>query len=231
MYKDVFMAQNPKDKNTTTHTHRLSTENILSHVQSDVQILPFKADQDKELQITQHFKAIMEILGLDLADPSLMKTPARVAKMYVREIFQGLNPDYFPQITVMDNTMGYDQMILVKKIHIITFCEHHFIPICGQAHIAYIPQKYIIGLSKINRMAQFFAKRPQVQERLTKQIADALCYILQAQDVAVSIDAQHHCVTARGVEDIDSTTNTSDLRGAFKNDPKTRMEFMQQSQT
>ena len=227
------MTQNHNDKDPLNHNQNPSSiENILSRMPSDVNIHPLKNEdlEQKEVQIAKHFKAIMEVLGLNLTDQNLAKTPKRVAKMYVREIFQGLNAMHFPQITVIKNTMGYDQMILVKKINIVTFCEHHFVTVNGKAHIAYIPKEYIIGLSKINRIAQFFAKRPQMQERLTKQIADTLCSILKTDHVAVSIDAKHHCVTARGVEDTDSTAHTCDLRGDFRNDPKTRMEFMQHCQ-
>ncbi len=183
-------------------------------------------DLQKIEKITGHFKSIMEILGMDLSNDSLEKSPARVAKMYVNEIFAGLKTENFPRITVIENDMKYDQMIVIKDVGIISFCEHHFVTIHGRANIAYIPNKRVIGLSKINRIAKYFSQRPQVQERLTKQIADCLSYVLDTKDVAVMIDAKHYCVISRGVEDVNSTTLTCDLRGAFKDDDKTRQEFM-----
>lgn len=219
------------NKNNTSYDQKqLSTEDILSHVRAAYIKTSTLSDIEKEAQIAKHFKSIMEILGLDLKDSSLARSPQRVAKMYVREIFQGLNLNHFPQITVIKNNMKYDQMIVCKNVNIMTFCEHHFITIHGRANIAYIPRKYIIGLSKINRIAHFFSKRPQVQERLTKQITDTLCYILDTPHVAVSIDAKHYCVIARGIEDADSITNTCDLRGDFRDDSKTRIEYMQHCQ-
>jgi GTP cyclohydrolase I len=183
------------------------------------------ADQKIE-KITHHFKAIMETIGLDLTNDSLEKSPYRVAKMYINEIFSGLDKKNFPSLSVIENEMQYDQMIVVKDVSVISFCEHHFVTIEGKANIAYIPNKRVIGLSKINRIVKFFARRPQVQERLTKQIADCLSYVLDTPHVAVLIDAKHYCVISRGVEDANSTTLTCDLRGDFKTDEKTRTEFM-----
>ncbi len=208
-------------------SRQLSTEDILAHVRLSGLKSNTLSDSQREAQIAQHFEGIMKTLGLDLQDQDLAKSPQRVAKMYVHEIFQGLRTDCFPQITVTPNKTHYDQMIVVKNVNIMTFCQHHFITIHGKAHIAYIPQKYIIGLSKINRIANFFARRPQIQEQLTQQIADALCFILDTQHIAVSITAQHYCVMARGIKDMDSVTKTCDLRGDFKDNPKTRMEYMQ----
>ena len=220
----------PEKNNTSCDQKQLSTKDILSHVRSAYVKANTLSDLEKEAKIAKHLKSIMEVLGLDTRDNSLMKSPQRIAKMYVREIFQGLNLNHFPQITVVKNNMEYDQMIVCKNVNIMTFCEHHFITIHGKANIAYIPRTYIIGLSKINRIAHFFSKRPQVQERLTKQIADTLCYILDTPHVAVSIDAKHYCVIARGIEDTDSVTNTCDLRGDFRDDLKTRVEYMQHCQ-
>lgn len=183
-------------------------------------------DDEKIKQITQHFRSIMRVLGLDLTNDSLQKSPERVAKMYVKEIFSGLKPENFPKITVIENQMQYDQMIVIKDISVITFCEHHFVTIEGKANVAYVPNKRVIGLSKINRIVKYFSRRPQVQERLTKQIADSLSYVLDTEHVAVIIDAKHYCVISRGVEDVNSSTLTCDLRGDFKNDEKTRQEFM-----
>ncbi len=201
-------------------------KDILSRVRPTPMIETHMPDDEKVRQITEKFTEIMTILGLDLENDSLRKTPQRVAKMYVHELFQGMDKRNFPKITVIENDMNYDQMIVVKDVSIISTCEHHFITIHGLAHIAYIPNRRVIGLSKINRIARYFSKRPQVQERLTKQIADALSYVLDTPNVAVYIDAKHYCVISRGVEDIDSTTATCDLRGAFKEDMKTRAEFM-----
>ncbi|OYZ15217.1 MAG: GTP cyclohydrolase I FolE [Bdellovibrio sp. 28-41-41] len=201
---------------------------ILSHV------LPSPHQEDSEFsseekveKIKDHFTEIMKILGLDLTDDSLKDTPKRVAKMYVNEIFKGLNTANFPKITTIENKMQYDQMIAVKNIDLFSYCEHHFQTIQGNATIAYIPSKKVIGLSKINRIVDFFSRRPQVQERLTKQIADCLEYVLETPNVAVFINAKHFCVIARGIEDANSTTITTDLRGDFKTRAETRKEFLQ----
>lgn len=189
------------------------------------------SDADKIEKITGHFQAIMETLGMDLSNDSLQKSPHRVAKMYVNEIFAGLKTENFPRISVIENEMQYDQMIVIKDVNVISFCEHHFVTIQGKANIAYIPNKRVIGLSKINRIAKYFSQRPQVQERLTKQIADCLAYVLDTPNVAVMIDAKHYCVISRGVEDVNSTTLTCDLRGEFRDDEKTRQEFMMHTKT
>jgi GTP cyclohydrolase I len=199
---------------------------MLAHVRHSPHSDNGRSDEQKVAEITEKFRDIMEILGLDLANDSLQNTPARVAKMYVHELFRGLKEEAFPKITVIENEMLYDQMVMVKAINIISLCEHHFVTIHGSAHIAYIPSQGVIGLSKINRIADYFSRRPQVQERLTKQIADALCYILQTEDVAVYIQAKHYCVISRGVEDANSETITTDLRGAFKANAITRSEFL-----
>lgn len=203
-------------------------KDILKHVRPH----PYKgnelSDDQKIEQIADKFKDIMDILGLDIENDSLQNTPRRVAKMYVQELFRGLREDHFPKITVIENEMLYDQMVLVKDIGIISLCEHHFVTIHGRAHIAYIPSHGVIGLSKINRIAEYFARRPQVQERLTKQIADCLSHVLKTEDVAVYIQAKHYCVISRGVEDANSETITTDLRGAFKHNSDTRKEFLNQ---
>lgn len=184
------------------------------------------SDEEKIARIAEHFREIMEILGLDLENDSLRDTPKRVARMYVRETFRGLSREHFPKITVVANEMQYDQMVVVRDVNIMSMCEHHFVTIHGRAHIAYIPKHRVIGLSKINRIAQYFSRRPQVQERLTKQIADCLEYVLGTDDVAVYLNAKHFCVISRGIEDVNSSTVTSDLRGAFKSHPETRAEFL-----
>ncbi len=200
---------------------------ILSHVRPSPLAPNALSDDQKMAKIAEKFQEIMEVLGLDLANDSLRETPKRVAKMYVKELFKGLSEEAFPKITVIENDMKYDQMVLVRDINVISLCEHHFVTIHGKAHIAYIPKAGVIGLSKINRIADYFSRRPQVQERLTTQIADCLSHVLQTQDVAVYIQAKHYCVISRGVEDINSETITSDLRGVFKTNQATRKEFLE----
>ena len=182
---------------------------------------------DKIYIIEEHFKAIMETLGLDLSDDSLIETPKRVAKMYVNEIFWGLDYDAFPKCTAVNNKMKYNEMVVERSINVQSNCEHHFVVIDGLATVAYVPKDKVLGLSKINRIVEYFSKRPQIQERLTEQIFHALCFILETDDVAVMIDAQHYCVKSRGVEDTGSSTVTSKLGGGFKSDPAARAEFYQ----
>lgn len=172
-------------------------------------------DEEKIEIIKHHFTQIMHTLGLDLTDDSLKGTPHRVAKMYVKEIFNGLNPANKPKIALFENKYQYNEMLIEKNITLYSNCEHHFVPIVGVAHVGYISNGYVIGLSKINRIVQYFAKRPQVQERLTVQIANELKNILKTDDVAVVIDAQHLCVSSRGVEDRTSATITSHFAGKF----------------
>lgn len=176
--------------------------------------------------LTTKFRDILETLGLDLTNDSLRDSPQRIAKMYVNEIFRGLDTNNFPKITVVENDMNYDQMIVVRDVKVISTCEHHFVTIDGKATIAYIPTGKVIGLSKLNRIADFFSRRPQVQERLTKQIVDCLVHVLETENVAVHINAKHYCVISRGIEDTGSSTATCDLRGEFRTDPRTRAEFL-----
>jgi len=176
--------------------------------------------------IEKHFTNVMETLGLDLTDDSLIETPKRVAKMYVNEIFWGLDYEAFPKCTTVDNKMNYDEMVIERNINVQSNCEHHFVVIDGVATVAYIPNKKVLGLSKINRVVEYFAKRPQIQERLTEQIYYALQYILDTDNIAVVVDAQHYCVKSRGVEDVGSSTVTSKLGGGFKEDQSLRNEFM-----
>ena len=183
------------------------------------------ADDQKMELIEGHFREIMNILGLDLNDDSLSGTPHRVAKMYVKEIFSGLNPDNKPRVALFDNKYQYNQMLVEKDITLYSFCEHHFVPIIGRAHVAYISNGKVVGLSKINRIVQYFAKRPQVQERLTKQIAEELKALLQTEDVAVIIEAEHLCVAARGVQDVNSKTVTVEYCGKFE-EQSVREEFL-----
>lgn len=175
--------------------------------------------------ISEHFAEIMRIMGLNLEDDSLKGTPRRVAKMYINEIFSGLDPKNKPNITLFDNNYHYDEMLVEKNIKVHSFCEHHFVPIIGKAHVAYISNGKVIGLSKINRIVDFFARRPQVQERLTVQIAEELKKVLKTEDVALVIEADHMCVTLRGIKDEESSTYTSSFHGRFKED-KYRREFL-----
>ena len=182
--------------------------------------------KDKIAEIEKHFDFIMNVLGLDLEDDSLRETPKRVAKMFVNEIFWGMDLEAFPKCTTVDNKMKYDEMVIERNINVQSNCEHHFVVIDGKATVAYIPKQKVLGLSKINRIVEYFSKRPQIQERLTEQIYHALQYILETDDIAVLIDAQHYCVKSRGVEDVGSSTITSKLGGEFKTDLAVRAEFM-----
>ena len=182
--------------------------------------------EEKRQRISALMSQMMETLGLDLRDDSLYKTPARVGKMFVDELFCGLDYRNFPDITVIENKMQVDEMIKVKDISFTSTCEHHFMVIDGVAKVAYMPSNKIIGLSKINRIVRFFGRRPQVQERLTQQILVALQTILETKNVAVTITATHYCVKARGVQDPTSSTTTTALGGHFKTNPSSRHEFL-----
>jgi len=182
-------------------------------------------DAEKIHTIEKHFRSIMEIMGLDLNDDSLKGTPKRVAKMYIKEIFSGLNPANKPNVALFENKYKYNEMLVEKNISFYSNCEHHFVPIIGKAHVAYISNGKVIGLSKLNRLVQFYAKRPQVQERLTMQIGTDLQKVLGTEDVAIVIDAKHLCVASRGVEDDTSSTITAFYGGKFKEE-KTKNEFL-----
>ena len=183
------------------------------------------SDEEKIEQIEEKFRDIMNIMGLDLTDDSLQGTPHRVAKMYIKEIFSGLNPANKPAVKLFENKYQYTEMLVERNITFYSNCEHHFVPIIGKAHVAYISGGKVIGLSKLNRIVQYFAKRPQVQERLTIQIAEELKRVMETEDVAVLIDAVHLCVSSRGVQDFNSATVTSSYSGAFNNEA-TRNEFL-----
>ncbi|MDI9858391.1 MULTISPECIES: GTP cyclohydrolase I FolE [Flectobacillus] len=183
------------------------------------------SDDEKIAQIEYHFRQIMETLGLDLTDDSLKGTPKRVAKMYVKEIFSGLDPKNKPSIALFENKYQYNEMLVEKNISFYSNCEHHFVPIFGKAHVAYIAEGKVVGLSKLNRIVQHYAKRPQVQERLTVQIAKDLQEILGTENVAVMIDAKHLCVASRGVKDDTSSTVTSYYGGKFQEE-SVRQEFL-----
>ncbi len=182
--------------------------------------------EEQKADIEKHMRAVMMTLGLDLNDDSLTQTPHRIAKMYVDEVFSGLDYRNFPKITVIENKMKVDEMVKVSNITMLSTCEHHFVTIDGYAKVAYLPRQKIIGLSKINRIVQFFAKRPQVQERLTQQILVALQTLLETKDVAVTITATHYCVKSRGVSDATSETTTTALGGYFKFNQASRHEFL-----
>ena len=182
--------------------------------------------KEKIDKIQNNFHEIAETLGLDLKDDSLIDTPKRVAKMYVNEIFWGLDYAAFPKVTVVDNKMQYNEMVVEKGISVQSYCEHHFVNIDGLATVAYIPNNKVLGLSKMNRVVEYFSRRPQIQERLTEQIYHALCFILETENVALTIDAKHFCVKSRGVEDTECSTVTSRLGGNFKAHPEVRAEFL-----
>ncbi|ASJ98177.1 MULTISPECIES: GTP cyclohydrolase I FolE [Shewanella] len=184
------------------------------------------SSEARKEKIEHHMREILTLMSLDLRDDSLIETPKRIAKMYVDEIFSGLDYANFPKITVIENKMGFDEMVKVNDISLTSTCEHHLVTIDGVATVAYLPRKNIIGLSKINRIVRFFAQRPQVQERLTQQVLVALQTLLETKDVAVKMDAVHYCVKSRGVMDSTSTTTTTALGGIFKSNPATRAEFL-----
>jgi GTP cyclohydrolase IA len=185
------------------------------------------SDEAKMAGIAEHFHAIMELLGLDLTDDSLRGTPHRVAKMYVQELFRGLDPRNRPPVKMFGNEYRYAQMLVERNITLFSCCEHHFVPIIGKAHVAYVPGATVVGLSKLNRVVQHYARRPQVQERLTRQIAEELKHVLETDDVAVLIEADHLCVMSRGVNDTGSSTITAEYSGIFR-DPAgpMRQEFL-----
>lgn len=182
-------------------------------------------DEEKIAVISEHFREIMHALGLDLTDDSLKGTPDRVAKMYVKEIFHGLDPKNKPVVRRFENKYQYNRMLIERDITVYSSCEHHFVPIIGKAHVAYIPNEHVIGLSKLNRIVQYYARRPQVQERMTMQIANELKAALQTESVAVLIEANHLCVMSRGVNDTSSSTITAEYGGLFQEE-QYRSEFL-----
>jgi GTP cyclohydrolase I len=220
------MLNTRANDNKALSVHEMGDEHIGTGMETPMKKDAFRlSDAEKMEKIEHHFREIMETLGLDLNDDSLKGTPKRVAKMYIQEIFSGLNPDNKPKIALFQNKYQYRQMLVEKDITFHSNCEHHFVPIIGKAHVAYISNGKVIGLSKLNRVVQYFSKRPQVQERLTMQIGRELQSILQTQDVAVLIDARHLCVSSRGVQDISSATVTSFYGGKFEEET-TRAEFL-----
>jgi len=228
--KETLLTTQPKEEKislTELLIEEMGDQHKASSVETPLRADAFeKTDEEKIAAIEPHFRAIMETLGMDLRDDSLRGTPLRVAKMYVKELFQGLNPANMPSMTLFENKFQYNEMLVEKNINFYTNCEHHFVPFFGKAHVAYISSGKVIGLSKLNRLVEYFSKRPQVQERLTMQVGKALQTVLQTQDVAVMMDAKHLCVSSRGVKDDSSNTITTFSGGKFQEE-KTRMEFLQ----
>ena len=201
--------------------HEIGDDHLYTGIETPMKAGAFLlSDEEKKDKISLLFAEIMDVLGLDLTDDSLKGTPSRVAKMYVDEIFSGLNPVNKPKIALFDNKYKYNQMLVEKNITFYSNCEHHFVPIYGKVHIAYVSSGKVIGLSKLNRIVQYFAQRPQVQERLTNQIARDLVDILGTEDVAVIVDAKHLCVSSRGIKDESSATITCYYGGIFNNNEK-----------
>lgn len=216
------MTKNPNAKNLNLvqfSIEEIGDNHMFTTIETPLKEDAFlMSDEEKMKKISFHFKEIMEVLGLDLTDDSLKGTPDRVAKMYVEEIFSGLKPENKPKVALFENKYQYNQMLVEKDITFYSNCEHHFVPIYGKVHVAYISNGTVIGLSKINRIVQYFAKRPQVQERLTMQIANELKLILNTEDVAVIIDAKHLCVSSRGIQDDTSATVTNYFGGKFEDE-------------
>ena len=201
--------------------HEIGDDHLFTGLETPMKKDAFKlTDEEKKSKISILFEEIMDVMGLDLNDDSLKGTPDRVAKMYIDEIFSGLNPNNKPKVALFDNKYQYNQMLVEKEITFYSNCEHDFVPIIGKAHIAYISSGKVIGLSKLNRIVQYYAKRPQVQERLTNQIAEELKFILGTQNVAVIIDAKHLCVSSRGIQDDTSATVTAFYGGTFNTSAK-----------
>jgi len=223
---NIHLNEDNKLVLTENMIDEMGDNHILTSVDTPLRADAFELSDEKKIaKIETHFRAIMETLGLDLADDSLNGTPKRVAKMYVKEIFQGLNPENMPRVALFENKYKYNEMLVEKNISFYSNCEHHFVPIIGKAHVAYISNGKVIGLSKLNRLVDYFAKRPQVQERLTMQIGKKLQEVLETEDVAIVIDAKHLCVSSRGVKDDTSTTITAFYGGAFT-DEKKKSEFL-----
>lgn len=224
--KETLLNSAGIDLNQTIE--ELGDEHISSSHDTPLREDAFEMDDDLKMElIEKHFKEIMHVLGLDLSDDSLRGTPKRVAKMFIKEVFSGLDPKNKPEAKLFENKFRYNEMLVEKDITFHSHCEHHFVPIYGKAHVAYISNGNVIGLSKINRIVQYFAKRPQVQERLTVQIGNELKAALNTEDVAVLLDADHMCVSSRGVRDTSSSTVTSFYSGRFENEDQKRNEFLQ----
>ncbi len=222
MITDVVLKEKQTDQNLNDFSFEdIGDDHLFTGIETPMKKDAFKiSDEKKKEKIAGLFKEIMNVMGLDLTDDSLQGTPQRVAKMYIDEIFSGLNPANKPKVALFENKYKYNQMLVEKNITFYSNCEHHFVPIIGKAHVAYISSGKVIGLSKLNRIVQYYAKRPQVQERLTNQIAEELKGVLGTEDVAVIIDAKHLCVSSRGVKDNTSATVTSYFGGKFNTQEK-----------
>lgn len=221
------MMRKVKDNELALRTDDLGDAHVSNAAETPMREDAFALSDDEKIdKIRFHFEEIMSTLGLDLTDDSLKGTPLRVAKMFVREVFGGLNPTREPKASTFENKYKYGEMLVEKNIVVYSTCEHHFLPIVGRAHLAYISNGTVIGLSKMNRIVDYFAKRPQVQERLTKQIVQSMQKALGTNDVACVIDAKHLCVNSRGIRDIDSSTITAEFGGQFQNEDKKR-EFLE----
>jgi GTP cyclohydrolase IA len=213
-------------ENREQHDHEFGHDHLSASQQTPLRPDAFELPDEEKIRIIEgHFAEIMHTLGLDLTDDSLKGTPHRVAKMYVKEVFSGLNPKNRPHARSFSNHYQYNQMLVERNITLFSYCEHHFVPIVGKAHVAYIPEEHVVGLSKLNRIVQYYAKRPQVQERLTIQIANELKKALRTENVAVLIEADHLCVMSRGVNDVSSNTITSEYSGLFR-EAQYRNEFL-----
>ncbi|GIW21638.1 MAG: GTP cyclohydrolase 1 [Candidatus Sericytochromatia bacterium] len=220
------------DKTKTDKEMGLKVSNYLKLKGVETPLVPnYLSNSEKIMKIEKSFADIMNTLGLDLNDDSLKDTPKRIANMFINEIYWGLLPENFPKISVIENKIDYDSPVIEKNINIQSNCEHHFIVIDGKAIVSYIPKGKVIGLSKLNRIVEYFSKRPQLQERLTLQIFYALECILETSDIAVLINARHYCVRARGVEDVSSETITSKLGGIFKTDIALKNDFLSNAKT
>ncbi len=223
----VYLKTPIKNEDVALSPEALMVRNALIESRIETPMIETSLSREEKYEkIKFLMKEVIETLCLDLSDDSLNETPHRIAKMYIHEIFSGLNYSNFPKITLIENKMGADEMIKIKNIDLTSTCEHHFVTIDGTAKVAYIPNKKIIGLSKINRVVRFFAQRPQVQERLTRQILIALQTLLETENVAVNLEATHYCVKSRGVQDSNSQTSTTALGGCFKENIHTRAEFL-----
>lgn len=230
------MRSQGKGREFTMHEYNEETHGEIIRLAKETRFPSPLAKEGEKLPIDERteyiagkFRDIMVALGLDLSDPSLERTPYRVAKMYVSEIFSGLNEEEFPEVRFVDNSyqLGESGNMVFVKVNINSFCEHHFVPFIGKAYVGYIPNEKVIGLSKIPRIIKFFAQRPQLQERLTAQIADSLSTLLETDNIAVSISAQHYCMIARGIEDAASYTTTNVLLGLFQKEGERRREFFE----
>jgi GTP cyclohydrolase I len=214
-----------KDKNTD-FIEDIGDNHVATSTENPIRKDAFSISNDTKIeQIESHVNSILDILGMDLTDDSIRGTPKRVAKMFVNEIFSGLHPDNKPKASTFDNKYKYGEMLVEKNITVYSTCEHHLLPIVGRAHVAYISTGKVIGLSKMNRIVNYYSKRPQVQERLTMQIVKEMQEALNTEDVACVIDAKHLCVNSRGISDIESSTVTSEFGGKFKNEI-TKKEFL-----